>query len=265
VRGTLAVTGSATGSLRVWDLRSGTLVESIAAHDAEVTGCRLLANGRIVSRSLDRTVRIHSADGPPVVCRGHWDTITQVDVDEDEGAIYSCSEDRTIRRWSMEDGRQTAIAYGVAPFRCLSVADEVLIAGDDNGALWMVRTRRAEGATVANVCLISGDTPVERTFVERLRRGLARFRIDTAVPADEMGRAKAVVIVSSTDPFDRKHLSHELELALVTVRPVIMIPVGGWNGVTNRQAGMAYRVIDFRGDFDGALPSLVHLIQSDVV
>lgn len=263
VRGTLAVTGSAAGALRVWDLRSGALVESIAVHDAEVTGCRLLGNGRIVSRSLDRTIRVHSADAPPVVCHGHRDTITQVDVDENDGAIYSCSEDRTIRRWSFESGEQTAIVYGVAPFRCLSLADEVVIAGDDNGALWMVGPRRVVTEAVANVCLISGIAPEERTFVAKLRRDLAKFRIETTVPVDDMSRANAVLVVSSSDPFAREGLRHEIEMALVANRPLIAIPLGAWRGDNALHAAVTYRVIDFSVDFDRALLALVRLIQAD--
>jgi WD40 repeat protein/pSer/pThr/pTyr-binding forkhead associated (FHA) protein len=129
----IAVTGSAAGTLRVWDLHSGRAIATHRAHAAEVLGC--WTDGDVIlSWSRDGTLALRGEDFTARL--EHREPITGVAVDRGRGIAYSCSEDRTIRAWSIHTGESMGVVYGNAPFRCITVRDAIVRAGDDLGNVW---------------------------------------------------------------------------------------------------------------------------------
>jgi WD40 repeat protein len=57
---------------------------------------------------------------------------------EDEGVVYSCSEDQTVRVWDLATGEPRGVVYGVSAFRSLAVVAGGVYAGDEAGNLWVL-------------------------------------------------------------------------------------------------------------------------------
>ena len=88
------------------------------------------AGRRIVSGSVDRTVRVWDADsGRELAClRGHEDWVTSVAFDAAGRRIVSGSEDKTVRVWDADSG----VALEVLP----GTGDVVAIAAGDAAYPW---------------------------------------------------------------------------------------------------------------------------------
>lgn len=205
----VAITGSAAGTLRIWDLETGRATATLRhAHAGPVTGLWMAGNV-LVSSSLDRTIRIfdHRLGQELAVCRGHTDTITGVAIALYEEAIFSCGEDRTIRRWNIATGTQQAVAYGTAPFRSIDWRDGTLIAGDDAGILWTVRSAPDRPAVTPNVYLLHSREDSE--LADRLREDLAH-----AVQFSELEEASTVIAIVSRALVDSTYGREDLTAAL---------------------------------------------------
>jgi WD40 repeat protein len=103
--GSLLVSASSDGALRVWDAR-GTMRHHIAAHGAEITACRI--------GSL-------------------------------EDAVLSCSRDETVKLWSLRTGRCVETFFGASPFESLAVAANQPLAAvvDARGAVTLLEVVQA--------------------------------------------------------------------------------------------------------------------------
>ncbi len=80
-------------------------------HEGSVSSVCVTEDGKIVSGSDDKTVRVWDMDGNQLVeCRGHQGEVTSVGVTKD-GKIVSGSWDQTLKVWDME-GTQLAVCRG---------------------------------------------------------------------------------------------------------------------------------------------------------
>jgi WD40 repeat protein len=80
----------------------------LPGHDHDVTGGRVLSDGRILSWSLDLTLRIWNADGTPTaILRGHDEDIIGASELAD-ARILSWSKDGTLRLWR-RDGQPSTV------------------------------------------------------------------------------------------------------------------------------------------------------------
>ena len=72
--------GSADGTIRVWDIAARAEIVVWTGHDDDVTGVAALPDGRVVSGSKDKTVRIwdRAASSDPIVLTGHTEKVTAV-------------------------------------------------------------------------------------------------------------------------------------------------------------------------------------------
>ena len=85
--------------------------ETSTQHQDEVSSVCVTKDGKIVSASYDKTVRVWDMLGKKLaVCRGHKDWVTSVCVTED-GKIVSGSYDKTVRVWDMQ-GKELAVCRG---------------------------------------------------------------------------------------------------------------------------------------------------------
>ena len=77
----------------------------------EVSSVCVTKDGKIVSGSEDKTVRVWDMQGKELaICRGHEDWVNSVCVTKD-GKIVSGSADKTVRVWDMQ-GKELAVCRG---------------------------------------------------------------------------------------------------------------------------------------------------------
>jgi len=96
--------------LRVWSLEGGP-VQVLKGHKLLASAVVVLADGRVVSASWDRTVRVWGPDGAPEqVLEGHTEEVTALAVLPD-GRVVSGSRDKSVRVWSL-DGAGTRVLQG---------------------------------------------------------------------------------------------------------------------------------------------------------
>ncbi len=105
------VSGSADGTLRVWDLASGRCQHILQGHTSGVRAVAV-ADGRVISGSEDQTVRVWDlASGQcQHVLPGHTSGVWAVAVAE--GRVVSGSADRRLRVWDLATGQCQHILEG---------------------------------------------------------------------------------------------------------------------------------------------------------
>ncbi|HJS08803.1 MAG TPA: protein kinase [Pirellulales bacterium] len=107
------VSASHDNTVRIWDLESGALIQSLRGHAGWVRGCDVTDDGRLaVSASHDRQAKLWRLDGYEEfrvlnarVLSGHSDAITSATFSANGDRILTSSRDHTARIWSLESGR----------------------------------------------------------------------------------------------------------------------------------------------------------------
>ena len=147
-RGTELATGSADGSIEIWDLTKGARQSLLQGHYKKVSSLAYSPRGELlVSASWDLTLRIWDLASRTTtkVLQGHGSAVTGVSVAEDR--IFSCSVDGTWRTWLIGDGaqdlqRQRVSFHPQRPTCCALSPDATLAAvGLENGEVqcWSLR------------------------------------------------------------------------------------------------------------------------------
>ncbi len=145
----IIISGSADGTVRIWDAVTGDLADTLAAHLVTVNA---LAIGRagdrdvIVSGSDDSTVRIWDAafaDPAETALAGHDDAVTAVAIGRagDRDVIVSGSDDSTVRVWAAISGDMTGLSLaghddGVSAMAIGQAGDrDVIVSGSYSGTV----------------------------------------------------------------------------------------------------------------------------------
>ncbi|KIJ64967.1 hypothetical protein HYDPIDRAFT_111678 [Hydnomerulius pinastri MD-312] len=101
------VTGSADGSLRVWNRETGAQIgKTLQGHTGPVNEVDVSPDGRtIASGSDDGTVKIWDAETEELLqTLGHGDRVTSVHISPDSKRVASGSVDRRLRIWDIKTG-----------------------------------------------------------------------------------------------------------------------------------------------------------------
>lgn len=146
--GSLVVTGDHTGEVLLWDAASGTKTRILAERDSEgwrgASACSVADDGSFGVAAQGPTLTIWNLpDGDRRgQLRGHdiggvTLAVAGCVVSSDGSRLVSAGADGTVRLWSLDDGRQLAVARPGGAILCLD-ADRALsrvVAGDDAGSL----------------------------------------------------------------------------------------------------------------------------------
>jgi hypothetical protein len=129
----------------------------------------------LVSSSLDNTLRLWDTEKGRelAVMSDHTDTITGMTAFDT--TVYSCSEDRTVRGWTVLGDRTTGVVYGTSPFRCITATSKGVFAGDDAGNLWNITLLNKPRKYRS--CFVSHRT-ADRELAERLRDDLVKEGVE---------------------------------------------------------------------------------------
>ncbi|MBO0862087.1 MAG: hypothetical protein J2P21_27055 [Chloracidobacterium sp.] len=113
--GRLLALGFLNGSLQVWEVSSGVMIYSIAAHPASVTSVAFSPNNMLLATgSRDNTVKLWESDtGVELqVLRGHKGEVSAVAFSPDGQWLVSSSHDRLIKIWRVVTGQEAQTLEG---------------------------------------------------------------------------------------------------------------------------------------------------------
>jgi WD40 repeat protein len=167
--GRRAVTGSADGSARIWDVATGRMLLTLSGHSNTVRTVAWNPNGRFVlTGSLDKTARIWDAETgmSTLTLEGHSDSIIGVAWSLDGSEALTGSDDGSVNVWNARTGILIVSLRSpdkIVPVRSVawSAKEDQVLAGYDDGTLrlWdistgsVVRSMQAHGRTVLSIAL----------------------------------------------------------------------------------------------------------------
>jgi len=102
--GKYLATGSADKLIKIWDMNTGDLIETLHGHTSHVTSVEWLpgSDQQLVSASWDETVKLWSwkeDDTPMHSLVGHTGKVNSAVVSPDGDSIISGGEDRLVKLW----------------------------------------------------------------------------------------------------------------------------------------------------------------------
>ncbi len=149
--------GSADGSIRIWESTNGTTIKILNTYlSSDIFCLKMLPNGYLASGSSDKTIKIWDIDSGKClkVLTGHIGWVYTICVLSNH-LIASGSYDKTIRIWNIVDGKIVKILIGHSEsITCLEiVSNELLASGsrDRTIRIWNIENG-------LNVAILTGHT-----------------------------------------------------------------------------------------------------------
>jgi len=113
--GQTLVSGSADGTMKVWNVATARVVQTLTGHTQPVLSIALSANGqRLASGSADRTVKVWDLSNSQEVYSfvAHTDNVRGIALSANGRILVSGSRDRTIKVWDLSTGLEIGTLTG---------------------------------------------------------------------------------------------------------------------------------------------------------
>lgn len=110
-----AISGSADGTIRVWDAATAEARKVLDGHTERVTSCSFSQDGtRVLSASDDTSLRLWNVETGEClsIFQGHSAAINACTFSPDGSRVLSASDDMTLRIWDVETGETVFILSG---------------------------------------------------------------------------------------------------------------------------------------------------------
>jgi WD40 repeat protein len=112
-----------------WNVRGGEKIKTLTGHTSAVRSLIQLKDGRLVSVSDDKTIRIWKNDKCEKVLEGHTHWVYKV-IELTDGQLASCSQDNTIRLWNINTGEcQVLTGHTDKVWSVVQISSNTIISG----------------------------------------------------------------------------------------------------------------------------------------
>jgi WD40 repeat protein/pimeloyl-ACP methyl ester carboxylesterase len=104
--GKRAISASSDKTLKLWNLDTGDVIQTLEGHSDEVNAVAVLPDERAISASSDKTLKLWNLDTGTELktLEGHSDRVTSVTVLPDRKRAISASDDKTLKLWNLDTG-----------------------------------------------------------------------------------------------------------------------------------------------------------------
>ena len=141
--GQRAVSGSGDNTLKVWDLESGTELQTFSGHRGTVWAVAVTPDGqRAVSGSVDGTLKTWDLESGKELqtLSGHRGPVNAVAVTPDGQHAVSGSDDQTLKVWDLQSGQELGsldFPFGpIQSFWALNADLEAAVIASEAGVFW---------------------------------------------------------------------------------------------------------------------------------
>lgn len=167
------VSGSADGTVRVWDINTGKQLMQCASSDWAVRSVCVTPDGKKIVSAGGKLVRIWDINtgNKLLECIGHTDSINSVCVTPDGKKIISGSDDTTVCIWNIDTGEQIKECQGHTGWVssvCVTPDGRKIISGshDNTIRVWNANSGKLLGVCrghndwVSSVCVTSDGSSI---------------------------------------------------------------------------------------------------------